>query len=213
MGRHFLYWECFDTLGNQICKEGTGKFIDHIESQGYPDITFEGQVVKGYAEGEWKGGTTTMFNYKFSAQYKRGKLMSAVGYDEHGNKYPFSEELVPASYKTNPIQFIDAVRRNIKLPRDNIGMKISIDDLHLRFVVEKDGHISNPTIIETKDTVLQTSVFTALKKCDFWNPGKILGIPVRTEIVIPLIEVTAESPSSHIRRLYRLQYLDRVLNQ
>ena len=127
MGRHFRYWECYDTLGNQICKEGTGRFIDRIENHGYPDINFEGQVVKGYADGEWNGSTATMFSFRFSVQYKNGKLVSAVGYDKQGNKYPFKKDMEGAAYKTTVMEFVEDLNENIKLPRDANGKRMWID--------------------------------------------------------------------------------------
>jgi hypothetical protein len=213
MGRHFQYWECFDTLGNQICKDGTGRFIDRIENRGYPVINFEGQVVNGNADGEWHGSTETMYAFRFSVQYKNGKLIWAVGYDKNDNKYSFKKNMVGAAYKKTVMEFVEDLNENIKLPRDANGKRMSIDAYRLRFIVEKDGQISHPEIMEIRDTLLTGAVITAIKKCYSWTPTRIFGIPVRTEIVVQLKKVDRGEPyrKSSTPRFYYMYQTWRVL--
>jgi len=213
MGRHFLFWECYDTLGNQICKEGTGRFIDRIENHGYPDINFEGQVVKGDADGEWHGSTETMYSFRFNVQYKNGKLISGVGYDKRGTQYPFNKDMVGAAYKKTVMEFVEDLNENIKLPRDTNGKKKSIDAYHLRFIVEKDGQISHPEILETNDAPLKEAVTDAIKKCYPWTPTRVFGIPVRTEVVVGLKRFNRKQPDYRVGllRLYTMYTTWRVL--
>jgi len=201
MGRHFLFWECYDTLGNQICKEGTGRFIDRIENHGYPNINFEGKVVKGNADGEWHGNTETMYSFRFNVRYKNGKLVSGTGYDKLGTQYPFNKDMVGAAYKKTVMEFVEDLNENMKRPRDANGKKISIDTYHLRFIVEKDGQLSHLDVPETKDTLLRVAIVSALKKCYPWTPTRILGIPVRTEIIVPLKKVDRAEPNFYSTRM------------
>jgi hypothetical protein len=213
MGRRALYWECFDTLGNQICTAGTGRFIDHIENKGYPDIIFEGPVVKGYANGEWNGKTTTMFSFKFNVHYKNGRLISADGYDKLGNKYPFKQDMEGAAYKKTVMEFVEDLNENIKLPRDANGNRISLDAYHLRFIVEKDGQISHPDIVETRDTLLTDAIAAGIRKCYAWTPTRVFGIPVRTEVIVQLKTVNRHQPVYKVGllRLYQMYLTWRVL--
>lgn len=186
LNTNVLFWEWYDSSGNQICKDGNGRFINRSENHGYPDITSEGQIVNGHIEGECKGRTIAPVNINFSAQYKKGKLISAVGYDKHGNGYPFKKYIEPTAYPDGAGRFVQALRQHIKLPKDSNGKEISIDNLHLRFIVERDGQISHPYIQEKSDTALQAAILVASKKCDRWKPTRILGVPFRTEVTVPL---------------------------
>lgn len=208
--KEVLYWECYDTLGNQICHDGSGRFIDRTENYAYPDIVSDGPVVKGYFDGEWQGNLEKRFNLKYKAQFKNGKVISATGYDSQGNTYPFTKYIERAQYRTGEVEFVEVLREYVKLPKNYNGGKMQINAMHLWFVVEKDGHISNLRIPETTDTVLQKSVFAGVAKCDHWSPTKIFGVPVRTEIVIPL-ETTSDSRVSVISAPHSIEYKERLL--
>jgi antitoxin component YwqK of YwqJK toxin-antitoxin module len=213
MGTKILYWECYDTLGNQICTEGTGRFISHLEKEGFPEITSEGQVANGYAEGEWKGRIVNMFDFRFIAQYKRGKLISGLSYDKQGNRYPFTRDIEGAAYKTTVMEFVEDLNENIKLPQDANGKRESIDAYHLRCIIEKDGRISHPDILETKDTLLREAIATAIAKCYSWSPTRIVGVPVRTEVVVQLKRPNRREPDYKmgLLRLYQMYLTLRVL--
>jgi hypothetical protein len=181
-----LYWECYDTLGNQICKKGIGRFVSYTGGNGYPAIMAEGQVTNGYFDGEWKGHTMAPFDIRFITKYKKGRLISSVGYDRHDNSYPFKDEIEDAVYKNGLVDFVETLHEHIKLPKDTSGKRMSIDTLYLKFVVEPDGHIAHPTVQEPVDIALQNAIFGGLKKCGNWKPARMLGVPVRTEFTIPL---------------------------
>jgi len=183
--RPYLHWECYDASGNMICKEGAGKWIEYDND--FKNIIFEGPVLDGLKNGEWRGSTDTI---KYTYQFKKGFIISSVGYDKKGNAHPFNNEFEQATYRSGPLVFLERLRNRIKLPKDASGRKISIDTMHVSFVVERDGKLSQFEISGMVNPEVKTVVFAALEKSNEWIPSKIYGMPFRTKVVLPLIEVS-----------------------
>jgi len=205
-----LYWECYDADGNQICNNGNGRWITYDDS--CKSIKLEGQVVKGRMEGEWKGVVSTPVPIKYSYQYKEGNILSSVGYDQTGKAYPFKNEIERAAYRSGAITFIDVLRSNIKLPRDSAGKKMSIDTVHISFVIEKDGHLDEFNVMGNVAPQLKEAIFAGLLKCHDWTPERIFGIPFRTQIVLPLNEISGYTSNSS-RSAYRKEvfYKEKII--
>jgi antitoxin component YwqK of YwqJK toxin-antitoxin module len=201
-----LDWECYDPSGKMICKAGNGKWI--VYDNEYKYIKFEGQVVNGYMEGEWRGSITKPDTIKYIYKYKKGSVLSSIGYDRKGNTYLFKKEIEPATYRSGQLTFVEVLRSHIKLPRDTNGEKASIDTVHISFVVEKDGHISEFKISDKVNPRLKEAVLAGLEKCNNWSSAKIYGVPLRTQIVIPLKEISGYSGDYYIRLL---GYKEKVL--
>lgn len=182
-----LNWECYDDKGNMICKDGDGQWITYDDS--CKNIRIEGQVVKGRMEGEWKGSIAIPASIKYTYQYKRGNILSSVGYDQAGKAYPFENEIEHATYRSGPITFLDVLRSNIKRPKDSTGKKMSIDTMRVSFVIEKDGHLDEFNAIGNVAPQLKDAIFAGLTKCRDWTPERIYGVPFRTQIILPLKEI------------------------
>jgi len=86
------------------------------------------------------------------------------------------------------LTFLDVLRSHIKIPHAIHGKKMPIDTLKVSFVVEKDGHIDEFSLIGEVDSLLKDAVFAGLKQCDHWSALKLYGKPLRTRIIIPLKE-------------------------
>ncbi|MBS1531752.1 MAG: hypothetical protein JSU01_15705 [Bacteroidetes bacterium] len=185
------YWECYDTTGNQISTEGNGRMI--VYDNNYHHVKMEGPILNGYMDGEWHGVVFFPDTIKYICQYKKGVLSSSIGYDRKGNSYPFQDEIEKAHYKSRGLTFIEVLRSHIKLPRDANGKKMSMDTMHVSFVVEKDGHLSNYQVLGEVDQQLKDAIFAGLDKMIGWTPQKIFGIPYRTEIIFPLNETSGFS--------------------
>ncbi|MDO4334303.1 MAG: energy transducer TonB [Bacteroidales bacterium] len=56
----------------------------------------------------------------------------------------------------------------------------------VRFVVEKDGSISNVSIAKSVDKDLDKEAMRVVKSMPRWNPGRKNGVPVRTYFNIPI---------------------------
>lgn len=56
-----------------------------------------------------------------------------------------------------------------------------------KFVIEKDGSISNPTIVKSLDEDLDHEALRIVRKMPKWQPGKNNGQPVRSYFSLPVI--------------------------
>ena len=58
--------------------------------------------------------------------------------------------------------------------------------VYLRFVVEKDGSISNVEVVKSVDPILSREAVRVVEMSPKWTPGKINGSPVRVRINFPI---------------------------
>jgi hypothetical protein len=180
-----LYWECYDENGNQICKNGEGKWI--IFTKDYSHILLEGQIKNGSMYGEWKGSSMQSDSIKYICNYKRGFLVSAYGYDKNGILYPFKMEKEAAKYKGGTIfDFVNSLINHLPLHKDASGARINIDTVHIMIIIGKDGHLTQLDVMGNVSTELKTALKLAATKCNDWIPSKYFGIPFPTQIVLPL---------------------------
>ena len=59
--------------------------------------------------------------------------------------------------------------------------------VYLKFVVEKDGSLSNVTVIRSVDPDLSQEAIRVVSLSPKWNPGKQNGKPVRVNFTFPII--------------------------
>ncbi len=201
-----LYWDCYDSKGNKICKEGDGHWIMYGDS--VKTIKLEGAVKKGYMDGVWHGSILAPDTIKYIYQYKKGEVSSSISYDKMGKAYSFRQEFEQANYKHGQLSFLEELRRHIKVPRDANGKKMVIDTMSVSFIIEKDGRLSQFTIPGNADQQIKDAVFTALQNFTGWSPQKIYGIPFRTEITIPLKAIWREFSNYSINEVY---YQERLI--
>lgn len=93
--------------------------------------------------------------------------------DEPG--YPGGEEAMQKFIKTN-----------IKYPEMSIQMGDQ-GKVFVRFVVEKDGSVSNVSVARGVTPELDKEAMRVVKTMPNWSPGKQRGRPVRTNVVIPIV--------------------------
>lgn len=201
------YWECHDANENDLCKNGNGKWVTYFDD--YKTIKLEGQVVNGEMDGEWLFTTFKPDTIKYTGKYKKGFLVSSVGYDKHGNAFPFQSQEERASYRSGQITFLEVLRSHIKLPKDTNGKKMSMDTAHVSFIIEKDGRLDDFSILGNVDTKIKEAVFAGLGKCHGWNPERYFGVPFRTQIIFPLSELSTYLANGNYYK--ELGYKERIL--
>ncbi|GAA5031930.1 biopolymer transporter TonB [Marivirga lumbricoides] len=92
---------------------------------------------------------------------------------------------VKPEYKGGMDAFYKFLSEEIKYPRReqqrNIGGKV-----YLSFVIEKDGSLSDITVLKGVSEGLDQEAIRVLKAAPAWNPGKQRGQPVRVKMTIPI---------------------------
>jgi antitoxin component YwqK of YwqJK toxin-antitoxin module len=183
-----FFWDCYDDKGNTICKEGNGRWITYDDSCKY--IQYGGPVKNGLMEGTWTGKIFQPDTINYTFVFKNSRVQSSTGYDKNGKAYPFTNEYERATYRSGPLVFLERLRNRIKMPKDTDGEKISIDTMHVSFVVERDGKLSQFEISGTVAPQVKAAVFAALEKSNEWIPSKVYGVPFRTRVILPLSEIS-----------------------
>jgi protein TonB len=103
-----------------------------------------------------------------------------------GTDDPFFIVEVMPSFKGGGLdKFIDWVKKRTNYPQAAIDAKIK-GTVYLTFVVEKDGSVSNVTILKGVHPLLDNEALKAISESPKWTPGLWRGQPVRVRYLIPL---------------------------
>ncbi len=82
-------------------------------------------------------------------------------------------------------KFRNWVQSNVKYPQ--IALENGIQgNVVVKFVVEKDGTLSNIQVLQSPDTTLTDAAIAVLKKSPKWKPGKQRNKPVRVTYTLPV---------------------------
>jgi len=189
------YWECYNPAGTMICNAGNGEWV--VYDKEYKNIVFSGTVKDGYREGEWDGrviGTDSKVisadSIKYIYKFKKGVVTSSIGYDKAGRAFPFVIIEVAANYLGGFNLFIDELNKHLSVPTGPDGKKISLENVKISFVVEKDSTISDLKTLGIVNQDLNKALAEALGKCHYWVPTRFYGIPYRTRVILPLTYVS-----------------------
>ncbi|HEY5470249.1 MAG TPA: energy transducer TonB [Bacteroidales bacterium] len=103
-----------------------------------------------------------------------------------GGDEPFVQVEIMPSFRGGDIsKFRDWVFLRTNYPQAAIDKKIR-GTVFLTFIVEKDGSVSNVTVVKGVDPLLDTEAVRAISESPKWTPGLQSGQPVRVRFSIPL---------------------------
>jgi TonB family protein len=91
----------------------------------------------------------------------------------------------PPTYPGGMAEFYRFIGQNIKYPKEAVDLKIQ-GTVFASFVIEKDGSITNATIIRRLGHGLEDEALRVIKLSKPWNPGIYEGKPVRVKYNIPV---------------------------
>ena len=78
------------------------------------------------------------------------------------------------------------IKENVKYPAE-ASKKKEQGRVYVRFVVEKDGSISNVTIARGAGSMIDTEALRVVKMMPNWSPGMHRGKFVRTGVILPIL--------------------------
>jgi protein TonB len=109
-----------------------------------------------------------------------------MGQDGTETDEPFFLVEVMPSFKGGGLEkFRDWVQKRTSYPQQAIDRKIR-GTVYLTFIVEKDGSVSNVTVVRGVDPLLDDEAIKAISESPKWTPGLQRGEPVRVRYSIPL---------------------------
>jgi protein TonB len=111
-------------------------------------------------------------------------LLSGAGGDSEGETF-FVVEVMPSFKGGDITKFRDWVGKRTNYPTEAVEKKIW-GTVFLTFIVEKDGSVSNVTVVKGVDPILDYEAVKAISESPKWSPGLQRGQPVRVRFQIPL---------------------------
>lgn len=177
------YIAVWDTLGNQLVKDGSGLctlFSDKLENT----IQEAGLIKDGLKEGKWVGKTLEN-RTEFIEQYKKGKLMQGIAYTESDSvAYKNTEEM--AEFKGGFNAYASFLQGNLHYPRD-AQMKNVEGKVYVQFTVCTDGTLCDYKILKSVGYGCDEEALRVVKKSSGkWIAGKQRGKNARSRFTLPI---------------------------
>ncbi len=108
------------------------------------------------------------------------------GIDGAGSGEPlYVVEIMPSFRGGGLTKFMDWVSNHTTYPKEAIDKKIR-GTVYITFIVEKDGSVSNVTVIKGVHPLLDEEAKKTISESPKWTPGLQRGHPVRVIFRIPL---------------------------
>ena len=88
-------------------------------------------------------------------------------------------------FKGGDVALMDFIRTSISYPKDAAEQGLQ-GRVVLRFIIEKDGTISNSEVLKSASLSLDTEALRVVNSMPQWIPGKHKGKVVRVRYVLPV---------------------------
>lgn len=112
------------------------------------------------------------------------ELMAGEGGGDTGEPF-FLVEVMPSFRGGDDNKFRDWVQKRTNYPQEAIDAKIK-GTVFLTFIVEKDGSVTNVTVIKGVHPLIDNEAVKAISQSPKWSPGLQRGLPVRVRYQIAL---------------------------
>ncbi|WP_044208134.1 energy transducer TonB [Flammeovirga sp. OC4] len=180
-----LFVNGWDEDGNQTLKDGEGQINHTIYLKNAREkYTEGGKVQNSFKQGLWNGVFASGEKY-FEENYKKGKLIKGVSWDEKANEYDYKVSESPATYPKGMGSFYNLLGINMRYPSDakknNVQGKV-----YVQFVVLKSGKLSDFKILKGVSPSIDKETIRVLKKSPKWKPGRLKGQTVKQRMVLPV---------------------------
>lgn len=115
----------------------------------------------------------------FREIYENGVLKEGISYDSNGREYSYSKSEVHASYEGGRDGWAAFLARKLKYPQTAINKDIE-GYVHLKFIVNKDGSVSDIEVQKGIGYGCDKEAIRVLKKSKNWQPAVIRGQTVKS---------------------------------
>lgn len=145
------------------------------------------RYVKSYTLGELNN---VSYWYPSGAMKRKAKIdeevpVEDVCFDEKGKKIKCEPWNQRANFPGGEQDFIQFIQKKFKYPKAMLEAGES-GSVEIRFVVEKDGTLSNFKIIKSSNPLFEEEALRVLKLSPKWIPGYVDGEPVRSYRILPI---------------------------
>lgn len=152
-----------------------------VEGQLHAEATYKEGKKDGYFRSYYKTGQV-----KRNDEYKKGKLIKGVCYDDNGVEVPYYDFEIKPTFPGGEKELAVLLRKNIqyKNPSSNPEDKYRV---LVHFEIDTDGSITNLEIVKSSYPYLNNFVIIAISKLPKWNPGMYDGELVKVKYSLPII--------------------------
>lgn len=116
----------------------------------------------------------------------RGAIEHVLGIPEDTTIYEYEDVEVKPTYRKDIVALYRHLAAEIHYPDSAMAKGIE-GRVIIRFVVEKDGHLSNFEVLRTPDNILNEEAIRVLRKTEPWIPAQNRGRPVRCNFCMPVV--------------------------
>lgn len=116
----------------------------------------------------------------------RGAIEHVLGIPEDTTIYEYEDVEVKPTYRKDIYALYRHLAAEIHYPDSAMAKGIE-GRVIIRFVVEKDGHLSNFEVLRTPDNILNEEAIRVLRKTESWIPAQNRGRPVRCNFCMPVV--------------------------
>lgn len=174
----------YDSLGNQIVKNGKGYcecFFDIVSNPKYME---KGKIVEGLRDSVWVGYWLDGRKY-FEETYSGGELTSGTSFDKSGNKYSYNLIGEIAQPEGDMKAFYEHVGKTLYYPKEARKRKVE-GKVFVEFVIDTAGSVTEVRAIRGLGHGCDEAAVHAIKTSPPWKPGRQRGQPVKQRMVLPL---------------------------
>lgn len=176
--KNFTIDNFWDRKGNQTITNGNGSYEFKNDS-----ILRKGFYKNGKRHGKWIGYNNDRKLYE--EYYKDGKIKNGESWDKKGNTYKYKQVYIQPKYKKGQESIKKHIIKNFKVPKYAYENKL-YGRILLRFMVEKDGSLSNFKILRSICKPSDDEAIRVLKLMKKWKPGINRGQKVRVKYTLPI---------------------------
>jgi len=170
----------YDSLGKQLVTTGNG--YCKLYDEDFKVLTAEGAVKEGKKDGIWhfrNDGATRV------ETYAQGTFLEGTHTTAEGEIVKYTKRESPPEFRGGVQGFTRFLEKSIKYPKlerkNNIQGKVFVS-----FVVERNGTITDVTVVRTPNEALGNEASRVLKLSPPWSPGIQYGRPVRVQYTVPI---------------------------
>jgi len=174
---------CNDSIGHHLAINGKGDFVSY--SNDFKQVYEHGMINGGLRDGEWEGRTFETDSLTYTETYDKGKFISGESRDKSGNTYTYTSREVEPSPLNGIEKFYIDLGNKLHYPEESKESQTQ-GRVILRFIIEKDGSLTNFEILHTPDKYLGEEALRCVKLSPKWLPGTQYGKPVRIQFSIPV---------------------------
>ncbi len=172
--------ENFDSLGNQMVKNGHGVYL---EISGKSKA--QGPVVDGFKHGLWEGFQEHCDVF-YTETYENGELVG--GQSRFENKtFNYTRVFVnPAAIEAQQLDLMRFIAKNVDYP-EKARKKGIQGKVFVSFVIDEEGKTTQVKIVKSVHPLLDDAAKEVIKKYEGWpSCGFCRGKPTKVQNIVPI---------------------------